>query len=413
MKLFKVFYEQAAEGGTGNPAPAPAPVATSTKENVILPVGDNTTILDNGAPVVKPVETKVNDKPVETPVAELANIDGVDYKLDDKGNALKEDGTVFMTKEQMDSIDNTDDLISKVEKITNIIINDPDGKPITYDSTPEGLAKRELDIVSHIKSVTAKESISGFLQSNPDINAMYEYKQKNGTLEGFGTKLDYSTIKVDKSDKTQLKQFIIEDQLSRGNSLDVAKSFADFAEKNNQLEKLGLDSYNILKTNQETQFKDRQKKIKESNNRYYGADVDSAGNLKDLKVEGSLYDMIINKGEFNGLKLPKDGFILKGKDGATKVTPQDLFAYSAFSADANGNSQLDLLVNNYLKSPANKLTIGMYILKGGDLSELATNAAATANAKRIIISTKNKGIITQPIISGNPGDKEKLVLPVQ
>ncbi len=343
-----------------------------------------------------------------------AEIDGVIYKLDDKGNAINEDGSIFMTKDKMESLLNEDNnIINEVEKINNIIITNENGEPITYDPTPQGIAKRELDIVNYAKSVGQQEGVKSFLESNPELDAMYRYKQQYGTLDGYGKTVDYETLSVDKTNKDQLKQFIIDEQLKKGNTITIAKSFAEFAEKNNQLEELGTSAYNTLKNNQIAERQTQQSNFKKWADSYYGVELDKNGQVKDLKIQGSLYDMIVNKGEFNNLKIPKDGIVIKNNDGTTsKLSGKDLFEFAAY-AEQDGQTKLDKVISSYFSKAENKLTIGMYILKGGDLSELANAAVNRNQINRIKLSTQNNKSNSKQVNPNNTSTKGNIIIPVQ
>jgi hypothetical protein len=336
--------------------------------------------------------------------------------MDDKGNALNADGSIFMTKEKMESFSNTlndNDLITEVEKINNIIIIGEDNKPIKYEATPQGIAKRELDIISNVKVQAQQEGINTFLKSNPDLKSIYDYKQRHGSIEGYDKVVDYTTINIDKNNKDQLKQFIIDEQISKGNTIAVAKSFAEFAEKNNQLEELGIAAHTNLKANQVAKIQEQQTKIKESNNKYYGIDIDQNGNIKDLNIPGSLYDIIVKKGEFNGMKIPKDGVIVKNNDGSTsKLNTSQLFELAAY-ADNNGLSRLDNIISNYISKAENKVAVGLYILKGGDLSELVNNAVNKQQVTKFKINTSNNKSNTKQINNNSSVSKQDVVTPVK
>lgn len=412
---------------------------TSTKDDLILPVEGNGIVelksdSTNNNVDIDTSNNNTNSKDdISKDISKDTNatvindttsitIDDKDYTLDAQGNAIDPTtGVVFMTKEQIDAVDNTNtsnDLIQQVEAINNFVITDESGNRINYDSTPQGIAKRELDLVNNAKVIGQNEGIQAFLKSNPELQAIYDYKQRYGTIEGFGTKIDYESIQLDVTNKDQLKSFVIEREIALGKSKEDAKAYADFIEKNNQLDTIGATAFNALKQNQVFERQQKDAKFSEWTKSYYGVELDQTGNIKDLNVPNSLYDMIIKKGEFNGLKFPKDGIVIKNGDGTTaKLDKNKLFELAAF-ADEKGNSQLDNIIYNYLSNAANKLTIGMYILKGGDLSEFAQDALNKQQVKTMkrIIST-NKSSVSRDIqsndMTGNAKDKSQIILAVK
>ena len=396
-------------------------------ESIILPVGNEvieTKPNDNIPPIVTPnvetpADTTIVTPKVETPAETIVNntitIDDDVYNVDDKGNAVDPTtGTVFMTKERIDELEGNSnlDIVSQIEAINNIVFTDETGNKITYDSTPQGLAKRELDLVNHVKKEAEVSGIETFLKTNPDIQAVYDYKQKYGTIDGFGSKVDYESLPFDPTNKTQLKTYVVEHELSLGKSKETAKSYADFLEKNNELETAGTAAFNALKGSQVAARQQQEAKFENWAKSYYGITIDN-GQVKDLNIPNSLYDMIVKKGEFNGLKIPKDGLIVKNPDNTTtKINNKQLFELAAF-ADENGNSKLDNIINDYMSKAANKLTIGMYILKGGDLSELATDALnkkQVENTRRIINTNRSTNSTESTKMNNNTG---KFILPVK
>lgn len=416
-----------------------------TNEKVVLPVGDDTNVINNdnnqtnnnsnntdsqnasqnqtnqNSTNQTENQTQQTNQNSQTEISTI-EIDGKDYNLDKDGNAIDSTGNVVMSKSQIDEAvkgqnnnqDNNNSLVSQIEKITNIIVNDEAGKPIVYSPTPEGLAKRELDIINATRISAQQEGVNNFLESNPEFKSMYQYKQLRGTLEGYGKETDYTSITIDKNNKEQLKNFIIEEQLSKGTTLQIAKGFADFAEKNNTLGDLGEAAFNNLKNAQIEIAQAKQKQFKDWADKYYGVELDDKGNTKDLKVSGSLYDMIVTKGEFNGLKIPKDGVVVKNNDGTTtKLNNKQLFELMAYS-DNNGATKADNIIADYLRNAGNKIAITLYILKGGDLSELANAAVARNQANKIKISTQNNRS-TSRSFEGNSSNssKENVVIPVR
>lgn len=396
---------------------------SKSKENDATPIDqtkldvvDTNKSLDQSKPIDtnKPIDQN-NDQNAD--VLNNIEIDGVEYKLDDKGNAVNLDGSIRMDKATIDKFANStndSDFLSEVKKINNIVLANEKGEEIQYEFTPQGIAKRELDIATHYQQVGAEKGINEFFQNNPDLAAMHSYKQRHGTLEGFGKNVDYSTIDIAKADKETLKAFIVDEQISRGTTLDVAKSFAEYAEKNNQLDALGTSAFNNLKTMQVTKYQEQQTKVEEQLRRYYGVKLDNNGNVVDLKVPGSLYDMIITKGEFNGLKIPKDGIVVKNQDGTTvKLNANELFEFAAYADPKTGESNLDKTIKQYMAKAENRLTLGLYILKGGDLSELASAAVNKTLVTKLKINTANNKPTTKSINSGqNNNSGSGIVLPV-
>ena len=261
-------------------------------ENIILPIEDK--------PITQPNEVKVEDKPIiinkdnneETKVEDIKTpstvvndativiIDEdnkeVSYKLDKDGNALKEDGTVFKTKDELAKLeaDNTDDddvSIEKLQKITNIIPTTVDGNPVVYENTIDGLGKYISDSASILGEQYVKQEQDKLITAYPILKDVINYLTvNNGSLEGFNKKVDFASIELDDKNPEQLTAIVIESRLTKGDTKAEAEQFAKYlkADGNTALVEgaKAAKEYLVSKEKAEREVRDREIQAIELNN---------------------------------------------------------------------------------------------------------------------------------------------------
>lgn len=334
---------------------------TETKKDIELelPLGDNdskkdtSTVKDpdnkpdvTGSGVDKPEDTttndttKTDDKPED--VETVVEIDGESYSIDDNGNAVK-DGKVVYTKEQLDSfeeatkeVDENTATIEDLEKITGIEIKDENGNPVRHEMTVEGLAEREIAIKRLGEAEGFQKGFTKFLQDNPDVAEIINYKQRFGTIEGFNNTIDYSTVSLsDKED--ELYNLIVTAEIHKGTNPERAKRIAEHSKADGTLKDDAKDSLDYLKRAQEVEISNRRKleeaalqeEIEKESN-FYGVTYDvENGSVKVLDVENSIYDSVVKKGVVNGYQIPLEGLKVKTDKGVKQFSRQDIFDYLA------------------------------------------------------------------------------------
>ena len=403
-----------------------------TKEEIEKPPSDKDDNKDDNKDDTASDDTGDKKPDEKEDDAEIVMIDEKEYKLNEKGDAINDDGSVFMSKEDMDKLersgednegeegesDSTSLSIDEIEKLSGIEVYDDKGQKIQYENTLEGIAKREADIKTQFLNAGKSEALREFLESNPDIYRMASYKDKHGTLEGYKERTDYSKIVIDKDNKQQLSDIILEAEMAKGNSLERAKKILKYIEADENLYEEAKDAQNFLTDVQnkeiEREREAERSKIKSQQEKlenFYGFTFDEKGKETPLNIEGSVYDMIINKGKVDDFTIPTDGIKVKTGDGKVKhYSRKDILHYIA-SVSEGGMSQAQIDEQKRLSNKNKLLKQYIYNLTGGDVSSIVRSEQNRQNVKRVKqrlkTSSKQKGSHTS-----NAHSTKRVKLPI-
>jgi len=329
------------------------------------------------------LESGTNESKVE--------IDGIEYKLDDKGNALSEDGNIFKTKEELDILEDSnnnndnnnkldiDGVIYTIDKDgnavddkgnityskedidkmeansenelgdvdlksiiddTKIVITDKDGNPIEYDNTKEGLEKYIEDVYNKASKDAVDEQFEKLYTAYPFLPNLLTHLQAGGTFDDFANTESYANVTLDKDNEAQLKAIITKARSARGDSqesIDRYYNYLKSSDDNNDavIEEAERELKYLKDTEQQRlqkqqQLIDQQQQAQQEElNNYWGVKVDEQGNLIDLNKDNSVYSIIKNK----TIKLGDDTFKIPDKirvvenGKAILYTPDDFFKY--------------------------------------------------------------------------------------
>lgn len=306
--------------------------------------------------------------------SEAVEIDGTEYSLDDKGNAVDKDGKVFKTKEELDALANTNTdsdvpFIEEYAKLTGVTPLDETGKPKVYPDTEEGLIAYNKDVIA----IQVKQEVDAIYNQDKDVKALFEHKLRGGTTEDFIKKLNnsWSRIKFDPSNEDLLKNAVIAEQVSKGMSKERAELTANMYKDTNKLKEFGKEAFdNLVKDEkfiEEQEIKLRQAqelKEEEDNTNHWNK-------VKDIVTKGKLNNIVIPEND-------RDAF----------------FKYMALPVDKDRNSQsaLDVLTEEQL------LQLEYLKFKKFDLSKLITAAVKNERA-----TTIRKRLSTEKGLGGGDG----------
>lgn len=170
-------------------------------------------------------------------------IEGTDYNILDDGSVKNEKGEVLLTTEQLrdkimesdDYLDDSDDDSSVYEladAITGFELTDDEGNVVTFDSTPQGLAQRDLHIARQEGLRIAQEQLNGFFANNPGVLEAYNYIKAHGTWQGLGSRTNHEGVEVDKDNEQQHVDLIVEAEMMRGLSKEAATKRANMFKDN-------------------------------------------------------------------------------------------------------------------------------------------------------------------------------------
>lgn len=403
------------------------------KEDPAVPVEGAEQKKEESTKPTDPTEPTPPSEP--TPTEELVSIDGAEYKVDKDGNALKDDGSVFMTKEELDKLESGDDgegddsddpeievSIDDIEKASGIELKDKEGKKIQFPFTLEGLAQREKMIKDVSLNQGKNLAIEEYFKANPDLYKAHIYKQKKGTLEGFTNQPYYKTIQVDKDNEQQLKQLVIEAEIRRGKSPEAAKRYAEYCKAENILDEEGLNAHKLLIELEEKEEKSYTSNIEqtrkaqlEQEKKYYGTYYDESGKEVIVDTPGSIYNKVVTKGQFGNLVIPQEGIPIKTKEGnITRISRRQIFDYVAtpVEGDKFNRSQAQIDLDTKFGDIDYKLRQYMMNLTGNDLSVFLERQMLESKSKNIKRTLKTSSTSSNADISKETG-KRVLKVPVK
>lgn len=278
---------------------------------------------------------------------ETIEINDTEYSLDDNGNAIDNEGNIVFTKEDIEkaageSEDSDEDGVD-VNTILNEIgieIKDPEGKYVNYEPTPDGFKQVLKDVYEKGKLDTSNEAIDGLFNEYPVLRDALYYMQLNNTtdLSGYSKDPDYTKLKLDEKNTKQLKDVIYKSRIAKGDTEEEATAFVKYAEDDNKLGDYGKSALDYLKNTQKATKETRERQIQqlrqqEENERkqFAGFEFSENGEIKDLRITGSVYDKVMNKGKLNlgdvEITIPET---IKVKLDSGKVRPatrKDFFHY--------------------------------------------------------------------------------------
>jgi len=315
-----------------------------------------------------------------------------EYKIDANGNAVSEDGTKIekdklleMVKEDSNN-PNDEDLITSIAKVDGYDLQDENGNPLTFEPTPEGIAKRTQYIVENEVAKRTESTIQDFLTKQPELNSAFQYLRVHGSLDGFANHVDYSSMTLDKDDKQQQRELVISDMVAVGKSRQEAEDYAKFIEANNKL----FDTADlVLKKKQELQGKElNDAKAKEQEQIRAQEDY-----FKEVQAKA---DQVIKEGKILNYKLPLN-LRVKDENGAIKTVPRDEFAKYLFEpVTPEGYTMAQLKRMEYNKSIDNLIFDDLLMFLGMDTNQL-TLAEQEDNRIKTIIRRKQDNANAQTI----------------
>jgi hypothetical protein len=191
---------------------------TSTQETIEQPKQQ-----DEPVDISNPTntDTKTEDKKdegnkTETHELEAGTVlefEGVEYKVDDKGNVVDKEGNIYKKAEEvkdwMSSLDTTDenDLtelnINNIQKEVGYDIVDENNNPVEFENSLKGVKA----YIEAVKEQETRNIVQGtmnkFYNDNPLVKQFVDYVTLTGSPRGFGDIPDRRGIKLDAENKDQ------------------------------------------------------------------------------------------------------------------------------------------------------------------------------------------------------------------
>lgn len=295
-----------------------------------------------------------NNEPV------VVEIDGVDHKLDENGNAVDEAGLVVKTAEEIaaaveaqkgdEPSEETTTAIDDFIKLTGVQPVDEEGKPKVYEDSVPGL----LEAAKDTAILEARKAFRGLLEAKPHVKKYLEYLERGGDAKEYHKQVasSWKEVKLDKKNTDMLTNAVVAQLMKAGLKEDKARLTAKMYADTNQLEEMGTEAYQQLVANEdareESEKQAYQARIKqqEEANKTYWTDIEK----------------VVKAGKLQNIVIPEN------EKGA-------FFKYIGIEVDKNGLSQAD--IDEQKLTTQQWLELRYLLYKKLDISKLVTQKAGT------------------------------------
>lgn len=319
------------------------------------------------------------------------------YTVDKDGNLVDDKGNIFKAKNEVAAylkefeVDDTkeDDKIDvkSIQELVGVSVTSEDGKPVTFDNTPQGVASYVQSVLDLKRDEFAKAGVNKLFEDYPVVSDFLNYYVANdNSFEGFGELRDRSGIEVDEQNVSQ-QEAIIREAFREFNRRGNVDKYIQYLKDSNEL-------FNVAKEELEA--------LQKADNEIREANAKEAMRVKE-EEEKQLIEFwtgvkeCIDKRQIAGYRIPETVIIERnGKQIST--TPEDFFNY-VYQVDDKGLSRYE---NDLMSlSPAERRDEELlkawlkYTGKGYDsLIEMAVSDKETKKLKLIASQRKTtKGAI--------------------
>jgi len=367
-----------------------------TDGNIVASFEDYKTELNDGS--------DGSDGSVNLDDIESIDIDGTEYSINENGEAVDDTGKVIKTRDEvvalLEELNNEGEggetpLIEDIAKLSGFSPVDEDGKPLVFEDTPDGMAKREVAIVNQFGAELARQELDTFFENNPDIVEMYNYKKIKGSLDGFKDRVDYNKITVEADDDNQQTQLIVNAEILKGNSKERAEQIAKYLIEDGKGKDEAILALKYLKETQASRDRDAiaAKEAKENEER-------AAIAAKHEEIAKT-----VKSGKLNGIVIP-EYIKYKRSDGSImNVTRDFIYQYmtkpvkdgkSLYDIDKEKSNTESEVLDAYLKITGNDYSS---IIKGMERQSKVDKLKDIKNRSKL----SNRIVVKKRTTSGTQG----------
>lgn len=263
--------------------------------------------------------------------------------IDDKGNIFKAKNEVaaYLKEFEVEDTSNEDKIdVKSIQELVGVSVTSEDGKPVTFDNTPQGVASYVQSVLDLKRDEFAKAGVNKLFEDYPVVNDFLNYYVANGnSFEGFGELRDRSGIEVDENNVSQ-QEAIVREAFKEFNRRGNVDKYIQYLKDSNEL-------FNVAKEELEA--------LQKADNDVREANAKEALRVK-AEEEKQLVEFwngvkeCIDKRQIAGYRIPETVIIERnGKQIST--TPEDFFNY-VYQVDDKGLSRYE---NDLMKlSPAER-----------------------------------------------------------
>lgn len=263
--------------------------------------------------------------------------------IDDKGNIFKAKNEVaaYLKEFEVEDASNEDKIdVKSIQELVGVSVTSEDGKPVTFDNTPQGVASYVQSVLDLKRDEFAKAGVNKLFEDYPVVSDFLNYYVANGnSFEGFGELRDRSGIEVDENNVSQ-QEAIVREAFKEFNRRGNIDKYIQYLKDSNEL-------FNVAKEELEA--------LQKADNDVREANAKEALRVK-AEEEKQLVEFwngvkeCIDKRQIAGYRIPETVIIERnGKQIST--TPEDFFNY-VYQVDDKGLSRYE---NDLMKlSPAER-----------------------------------------------------------
>lgn len=263
--------------------------------------------------------------------------------IDDKGNIFKAKNEVaaYLKEFEVEDTSNKDKIdVKSIQELVGVSVTSEDGKPVTFDNTPQGVASYVQSVLDLKRDEFAKAGVNKLFEDYPVVSDFLNYYVANGnSFEGFGELRDRSGIEVDENNVSQ-QEAIVREAFKEFNRRGNVDKYIQYLKDSNEL-------FNVAKEELEA--------LQKADNDVREANAKEALRVK-AEEEKQLVEFwngvkeCIDKRQIAGYRIPETVIIERnGKQIST--TPEDFFNY-VYQVDDKGLSRYE---NDLMKlSPAER-----------------------------------------------------------
>lgn len=263
--------------------------------------------------------------------------------IDDKGNIFKAKNEVaaYLKEFEVEDASNEDKIdVKSIQELVGVSVTSEDGKPVTFDNTPQGVASYVQSVLDLKRDEFAKAGVNKLFEDYPVVSDFLNYYVANGnSFEGFGELRDRSGIEVDENNVSQ-QEAIVREAFKEFNRRGNIDKYIQYLKDSNEL-------FNVAKEELEA--------LQKADNDVREANAKEALQVK-AEEEKQLVEFwngvkeCIDKRQIAGYRIPETVIIERnGKQIST--TPEDFFNY-VYQVDDKGLSRYE---NDLMKlSPAER-----------------------------------------------------------
>lgn len=272
------------------------------------------------------------------------------YTIDKDGNLIDDKGNIFKAKNEVaaylkefevEDTSNEDKIdVKSIQELVGVSVTSEDGKPVTFDNTPQGVASYVQSVLDLKRDEFAKAGVNKLFEDYPVVSDFLNYYVANGnSFEGFGELRDRSGIEVDENNVSQ-QEAIVREAFKEFNRRGNVDKYIQYLKDSNEL-------FNVAKEELEA--------LQKADNDVREANAKEALRVK-AEEEKQLVEFwngvkeCIDKRQIAGYRIPETVIIERnGKQIST--TPEDFFNY-VYQVDDKGLSRYE---NDLMKlSPAER-----------------------------------------------------------